>query len=107
MKIKEFSQKNGLFFFWATIVLAIVLVLVSTCFHSYGFRGNKRGNDDFANRRNSMMQGQRGGYKNFNQGDIQGGQGIPSGKVQGAGATKDIPATGPTPVTKTDTTKTN
>ncbi len=55
MTIKEFSHKHSLVFFWATVVLAILLLL-TTCFGGRGYYG-----------RGYMMMREGYGYDRFDK----------------------------------------
>ena len=64
MSIKEFSHKHSLIFFWSTIVLVIILIIITICSErGYGPRGMMKGG--YYNDHNRYEKGQmmRGGYQ--------------------------------------------
>ena len=66
MTIKEFSHKHSLVFFWATVVLAVLLILTAVAGENQGRRGEMmRGGYDREGGR--MMNRQGGNYNNGNQ----------------------------------------
>ncbi len=56
MTIKEFSHKHASVFFWATIVLAVLLI-ISTCGRMHGGRGYMKMKSHYGDERGFNRQG--------------------------------------------------
>lgn len=96
MKLKEFSEKNGLVLFYVSIVLLIISVILGfkVCSNNKGFSQRLP-----MNNRGDMIQNDNRPMNNFNQRNFQ-NQPIDSNPGINTQTNTEAPTDNPTPVTE-------